>query len=121
MPDFLLVVRKATKTGNFKNTEMTTMPGDICLIYPIGIIPGTGEIWRNGRFGYLRIANQSIAFMKKFKEPSFGKILDPDGHPIPNRKRRYSFPSSIYETLSENPNNPTLTVGLTSIQDKGNA
>jgi len=120
MADFLLVIRKTTKTGNFANTDLTSMRGDTCLIYLLGFTPGTGEQWRNGRYGYAVVRNVSEAFIMEFKKPGYHKTLvDGDGKPLLIKKRRYKFSDLYVSTLSEDFNKPTeLAVIGSEVQDK---
>lgn len=117
MADFLFVTRKANKTGTFAKPEMTTMPGDICLIYEWPKNPGNGAVWKNGRFGYFKILNQTASFLLKFKQPWYSPIIDSDGEFYIKRKRKFSIPQVKYEILSEDYVKPTLTISLSDFME----
>lgn len=108
MADYLLVIRKQGRAGNFADTNKVSMPGDVCLSFPLGVGPGNSPVWKSGRFCYAVVRNISASTAMDLTKPMFWPVLDVDGLKY-RMKHKYgrNLSAAVYNTLSTDWENPT--------------
>jgi len=115
--DILFTVYVGVKGGGFKDPIRTVMPGDLCWFgdakKPYG--PGTGEIWKSGRFGYFRVNGIPWALAKLMCSPARSVIVGLEGHRMIKAKWRYALSDVLYPALNTDYETPTLTLSLSDI------
>ena len=100
--DVLFAVFVGSKNGVFKDPNKTVVAGDVCwwgdATKPYG--PGTGEIWKSGRFGYFRVNGITPATARRICSPARSVIVDLEGHRAMKFKYRYALPEILRPALS---------------------
>jgi len=119
--DWLIIIRNRTneKVAPLKAPECFAK-GDIIEILPLGTSPGTGAE-KLSFFSYGKIEGVTKASIKHLKELLFDQTkLDGDGMAGEmKRKRRYTFPDSVTDTLNLDWKNPTvIKLGLITLVEK---